>query len=66
MSNKSPESHAAQRAVYDDALLSANWNPVVKLLEPPLTERRTRSRASAVVSEADAKAFLGRIYAAGA
>lgn len=66
MSNISPECPAAQNAVYDDALLSANWNPVVKLLEPQLTERRTRSRASALVSDADAKAFLGRIYAAGA
>ena len=55
------------RSRYDDALLSANWNPVVELL-PPSDSVGSRKRGSSAraVSQEEADAFLGRIYASGA
>lgn len=51
---------------YDDALLCANWNPVLELLQASGTPGSSRSRSSASdVSEEEANAFLGRVYAFG-
>ena len=56
---------AAER--YDEELLSANWNPVIALLEWSCA--RTASDAarseSRELGDEDADDFLGRIYTAG-
>jgi hypothetical protein len=49
---------------YGDELLSANWNPVIELLERSCI--RTRQFAERALREEDADAFLGRIYTFGA
>ena len=52
---------------YDDELLSANWNPVIDLLEwscARTTQEVARS-AEQTLREEDADAFLGRIYTLG-
>ena len=49
---------------YGEELLSANWNPVIELLERSCN--RTRELAERVLREEDADAFLGRIYMFGA
>jgi hypothetical protein len=49
---------------YDDELLSANWNPAVNLVAPASTRRGRRKERD--VSEAEASAFLRRIYQSGA
>jgi hypothetical protein len=53
---------------YDDALLRANWNPVIELLQASGAGISSRSRRSSArdVSDEEANAFLGRIYASGA
>ena len=69
MSKRSEDSDEAEgsRSRYDDALLSANWNPVIELLDASASgSARTRQRRRAVISDEDADAFLGRIYASGA
>ena len=48
---------------YGEELLSANWNPVIELLERSCT--RTRQFAERALREEDADAFLGRIYTFG-
>lgn len=51
---------------YDDELLSANWNPVLALLEWSCTRTHAEaSRSAAQVGEDDAEAFLGRFYTLG-
>ena len=62
--NEGPEDAAASR--YGDELLSANWNPVIDLLESSC--KRTAAAARSLQSELreeDVDAFLGRIYSAG-
>ena len=49
---------------YGEELLSANWNPVIELLERSCN--RTRQFAERALREEDADAFLGRIYTFGA
>jgi hypothetical protein len=53
---------------YDDELLSANWNPVLELLQWSCSHTSEVASRSAPhdYSEAEADAFLGRIYAFGA
>ena len=67
MSKKADDSGEAQdaRSRYDDALLCANWNPVIELVHDSPGKRATR-RGRRELSEEEAKAFLGRIYASGA
>ena len=67
MSKKADDSGEAQdaRSRYDDALLCANWNPVIDLLQDSSRKRASRS-SRRELSEEEAKAFLGRIYASGA
>jgi hypothetical protein len=48
---------------YGDELLSANWNPVIDLLERSCT--KTRQLAERALREEDADAFLGRFYTFG-
>ena len=48
---------------YGEELLSANWNPVIELLERSCY--RTRQLAERGLREEDADAFLGRIYTFG-
>ena len=48
---------------YGEELLSANWNPVIELLERSCN--RTRQLAERALREEDADAFLGRIYTFG-
>ena len=51
---------------YDDELLSANWNPVLSLLEWSCARTSAdASRSAPPVREEDADAFLGRIYTLG-
>ena len=51
---------------YDDELLSANWNPVLALLEWSCTRTLSdASRSTPQVREEDAEAFLGRFYSLG-
>ena len=52
---------------YDDELLSANWNPVIGLLEWSCARTFADVSRSATqdVSEEDAEAFLGRFYSLG-
>ena len=51
---------------YDDELLSANWNPVLALLEWSCTRTLAEaSRSAPQVPEDDAEAFLGRFYTLG-
>jgi hypothetical protein len=52
-----------KRDRYGDELLSANWNPVIDLLERSCT--RTREFAERTLREEDADAFLGRFYTFG-
>ena len=69
MSKKSQDSNEPEgsQSRYDDALLSANWNPVVELLETTRSvSTRNKQRGRAVTSDAEADAFLSRIYTAGA
>jgi hypothetical protein len=54
-------------SLYDDELLSANWNPVIALLEWSCSRTfadATRSTQQQVREE-DAEAFLGRVYTLG-
>ena len=51
---------------YGDELLSANWNPVVELLEASGRRGAVESRAATREwREEDVDAFLGRVYKAG-
>ena len=52
---------------YDDALLSASWNPVIALLEWSCarTGAETSRDKTPAVREEDANDFLGRIYTSG-
>lgn len=52
---------------YGDELLSANWNPVIELLQWSCnrTAEHTRRSEPREVSEEEAAAFLGRIYTLG-
>lgn len=53
-------------ARYDEELLSANWNPVVALLEWSCAKTLVETRkASQELREEEADAFLGRIYTSG-
>ena len=60
-----PENTGAGR--YDEELLSANWNPVIPLLEWSCarTAADVAENDEAKVSEDDAESFLRRIYKAG-
>ena len=63
--DKGPADVPAPR--YDDELLSANWNPVIELLEwscaKTLTDSNRAERQD--LREEDVDAFLGRIYSSG-
>jgi hypothetical protein len=62
--DEGPKDAPASR--YDEALLSANWNPVIDLLEASC--KRTAGEAPGArreLREEDVDAFLGRIYEAG-
>ena len=63
--DREPEAPGASR--YDDELLSANWNPVVDLLEwscaKTLQEVSDKPRQD--LTEEDADALLSRIYTLG-
>ena len=48
---------------YGEELLSANWNPVIELLERSC--HRTRQVVERALREDEADAFLGRIYTFG-
>ena len=51
---------------YGEELLSANWNPVIALLEWSCERTRAMTReAPAARSDAEAAAFLRRIYRSG-
>lgn len=53
-------------ARYDEELLSANWNPVVALLDWSCAKTLDETRkASQELREEEADAFLGRIYSSG-
>jgi hypothetical protein len=59
-----PETAAASR--YGDELLSANWNPVIDLLDSSCKRTAADSRGTKLeLREEDVDAFLGRIYRAG-
>ncbi len=62
--NKANEAPAGR---YDDELLSANWNPVIGLLEwscaKTLADTARAEREE--LREEDVDAFLGRIYTSG-
>jgi hypothetical protein len=45
---------------YGEELLSANWNPVIELLERSCN--RTLQLAERALREEESEAFLGRIY----
>lgn len=51
-------------ARYDDELLSANWNPVIELLEWSCAKTRadTQRGERQALREEDVDDFLGRIY----
>jgi hypothetical protein len=51
---------------YDDALLSASWNPVIDLVRGSSERTHSPRRGRCEISDEEADAFLGRIYAAGA
>lgn len=51
---------------YDDALLCANWNPVLDLIEWPRRRADESSRPAVRPLEEDAGAFLDRVYLLGA
>ena len=53
---------------YDEELLSANWNPVLALLEWSCarTASDTAHGDKPAIDEKDADDFLGRIYSSGA
>lgn len=54
-------------AGYGEELLSANWNPVIALLERSAARTAEAARRERpAIGEDDADAFLGRIYSAGA
>jgi hypothetical protein len=56
----------ADASRYDDALLSANWNPAIALLacsSSPADEVHTGSTKA--MSDAEVDALLGRIYMLG-
>ena len=63
--DKGPADVPAPR--YDDELLSANWNPVIELLEwscaKTLADTNRAERPE--LREEDVDAFLGRIYSSG-
>jgi hypothetical protein len=51
---------------YGEELLSANWNPVIDLLESSAKRTEALARgAEPGLREEDADAFLGRIYTQG-
>jgi hypothetical protein len=51
---------------YDEALLSANWNPVIDLLGASCEKTRNESaRDSERYAQEDPDAFLNRIYKLG-
>ena len=64
---KDKEPTDAPAARYDDELLSANWNPVIELLEwscaKTLADTRRAERQE--LRDEDVDDFLGRIYTAG-
>jgi hypothetical protein len=57
------EEKKARENRYGEELLSANWNPVIELLERSCN--RTRQLAERALREEDADAFLGRVYTFG-
>jgi len=62
---KGPNEGPAGR--YDDELLSANWNPVIELLEWSCakTLASTRQTEKPDLRDEDVDDFLGRIYNSG-
>jgi len=57
------EEKKARENRYGEDLLSANWNPVIELLERSCAG--TRQLAERSLREEDADAFLGRVYTFG-
>jgi hypothetical protein len=59
--HKGPGETPAAR--YGDELLSANWNPVIELLEWSCAKTLESARAQRKeLSDEDADGFLGRVY----
>lgn len=60
-----PEAPAGSR--YDDALLCANWNPVIDLLAVSSAHASDHADAESMrtMSDEEADALLGRIYMLG-
>ena len=68
MSRESDSFEHDPQSRYDDALLCANWNPVIELLGASgmASSPRTRGRSGSNLSDEEANAFLSRVYASGA
>jgi hypothetical protein len=62
--NKREAEYGQKGRSYGEELLSANWNPAVKLVSPSVGRKARRKERG--VSEAEATAFLHRIYRLGA
>ena len=64
---KDKEPTEATPSRYDDELLSANWNPVIALLDWSCnrTAAQTSRPEQSAIREEDADDFLGRIYTSG-
>ena len=66
MATKDKEDAEQHSSRYGEELLSANWNPVVELLEAARARPSAETRAAAPQwREEDVAAFLGRVYKAG-
>ena len=63
MKDSDAKKNAGER--YGDELLSANWNPVIDLLQNPGTGTSQGARAERELRDEDVEAFLGRIYTFG-
>lgn len=66
MARKNEDGVEQGESRYGEELLSANWNPVIELLEA--SGRKPAAKAAAAAPDwraEDVDAFLGRIYRAG-
>lgn len=63
---KETDKKDAQEGRYGDELLSANWNPVIELLQNPATSTPEPARnPERSLRDEDVDDFLGRIYTFG-
>lgn len=66
MATKDKDGVEQDTSRYGEELLSANWNPMIELLEASRTRPSGEGRAAAPQwREEDVDAFLGRVYKAG-